>query len=85
MAAKRHHRTLSLYAEVAEESADKKKATIDEMNVELLNKCNSPNRGLKPGHQRTLRDKEPGPQSTFQKLHEEFKSKLKMRQNTQQN
>lgn len=80
----RHQRSLSLYAEPAPKNTDKKKATIEDLHIEFFEKCNSPNRGLKPGHQRKLPVAEPEPKSDFQKLQEQLKAKIRSK-NAKQN
>lgn len=52
------------------------KPTMDDMHAEFHQKCNSPNRGLKPGNQRILPDVRPETLSDFQKLQNEFKAKV---------
>lgn len=68
-------RALSLYAEKAPKDTAEKKS-MDDMHIEFFNKLNSPNRGLKRGHQRKLPDVEPKPMSDFQKIHAEFIAKI---------
>lgn len=79
-------RASSMYADVVNppSNGNEKKATLDDMHVEFFKKCDSPNRGLKPGHQRRLPDAEPKPLSDFHKMHEHFKAKLALR-NAKQN
>lgn len=77
MAAKRE-RALSTHVEKMNSSKndDGKTATMEDMHDEFHKKCDSPNRGLKPGHLRKLPEAEPQPLNDFQKLQLEYKTKL---------
>lgn len=57
----------------------KKKTTMDDMHLELSAKYGSPNRGLKRSTERQLSDPLPKPVSDFQKIYQEFKEKLQVK------
>lgn len=67
-------RAISMYVDSVKIAQEK--PTMNDMHVEFLQKCNSPNRGLKPGNQRILPALKPETLSDFQKLHNEFKAKI---------
>lgn len=73
---KLRQRAVSMYAEpvMPPNKAEQKKATMDDMHMELFLRPNLSNRGSNPAHQQQFRVPEPE-KCTFQKLREEFHAK----------
>lgn len=73
----KRHRAKSMFAEStwqSHNSSGAKRFSIDDMHVELQEKMNRPNKGLKPCGDRQLPERSPSPISHMQKMMNEIKA-----------